>query len=1278
MRHGWKEWWRSMQSRRKSLAIFAGALIALCVMGRSASAQIVTGTVTGTVKDVQGGLVPGATVILVSERQATKLGPVVSDVTGAYVFPNVPPGTYTVEVSLSGFKTGKHTTLEVGGGGRVVVPVMTLETGGVTEYVVVTSQAPQIQAASGERSGTVESQQLQALPIGGTGASATHTMMNFITLLPGISNAGGGAQQRRTGGGGQDNVMLDGLSALDTGNNGVMTGMDLPVDAVGEIRVLTSGYSAEYGRSSGLQVSAVTRSGTNRFSGTIYTYERTSDWAANSWQNSKNNDPKAVLKERDWGFTAGGPIGRPGGNNKLFFFFANEMRPREQGGTTRRFRVPTALERVGDFSETRDNNGALFNAIYDPLTGLAKSQCVQGGASTGCFRSGGVTGRIPISRLYGPGLAVLNQYPMPNVTQATGTSYNYERQDVQQETLQYHINTKVDYQMTQGLRLTWKVNSQNARILPAFGQMPGITDALQKFPLSFNTSWGANWSINSTTFLEATYGINQNRLGTPSVSPLSNRNNVVCPSNVAALAANCTAGAMPFLFADAGVMNTDFYEHGALQTIGVPFLEGNRLVMPPQFNYGTTRIAGAPPSINYPGFMNINRIQQANVSVTKVMGRHTAKAGLYFEHSFKAQNTGGNTSFQGVLNVGVDTANPLDSQFPFSNMALGAFSTYAQGSKFLEGNFFYNNLEWYLQDNWKVNRRLTLDYGLRVAHDGPYTDNFKQVANFFEDKWALSNAPFLYVPGCVTANPCTGNNRQAKDPRTGALLGVGSTSLIGSVIVGSGDFANGMRRAGDGIADAGYTYPKVAVAPRFGAAYDVSGDQTMVLRGSVGLYFDRPDGNVAFGTVANPPTATGLTQQWGLLADIANSKLSFGPVPNIVVNRYDSALPKDVQWNIGLQKQLPWASAIDVAYVGHHAFDTLAAQQNGSPVNINTIDLGTTLPGGPGIDPTATTANTAMNNNLLRPYRGYQNINIQWPMWERTFHSLQSSFNRRFRNGLQFGVSHTWTLSDKGNTGLVGPQLRINHNADGSWFVRPDQAVAEKLFEDQGTVKHIIKGNFVYDLPDVTKSGGLWRAIGAVANDWQIAGVIAIDSGEPYSLTYSYNSGSTGQALTGSPDYSGRIVLNDLGALGSGCSSNQYAQINNTMISATSGVSAVRSSALGGPQIGSVGLESGRNYLTGCKNRMVDLAIQRTIRLPGGRALELRLDLYNAFNQVIYSARQTNLQLNSTTDQTVRNSQFLATGAVDPTRLEPENAGFGAATNAQQPIRVQGQVRFRF
>jgi hypothetical protein len=1251
-------------------AAFAAG-VALGLMTSPATAQITTGTITGSVHDNQGGVVPGATVTLVSEARSLNVGTTVTNAEGTYAFPNIATDTYRIEVSLAGFKTTSRGGLQLSGGDRMALPVLVLEVGGVSDRVDVVAETPLVQAASGERSTTIGKVQLDNLPI------QSRTFLSFLSLQAGIVNNstdGGGSQMRRIGGGGQDNVMLDGLSALDTGNNGIMGGMNLPVEAIAEVKVMTSGYSAEYGRSSGAQITAVTRSGSNRFSGGIYDVERNSDWNANSWANKKNGNAKAIDKERDWGFTLGGPLGKPGGNNKLFFFYTQEFRPRENGGGTVNYRMPTELERRGDFSQTLDNNGALYNFIYDASTGLPKTAC-SATDQRACYASGGVLGRVPMSRLYGPGVAWLNMFPMPNTEQVAGQAWNYRTTTPIRNNLDYLPTIKVDFQANPDLRLGWKMNSQNSRIVVNPGNLPGITDTLEPFPFSFNTSWNANYTITPSMFIEATYGINQNRLGSPPVSQISNRNNVVCPSDLVAAIPDCTMGSIGYLFPDAGIVDPGTYQAKALAAMGTPFFENGQIFLPPQINFAGTRIGNGPNNLTaYPGWLNINRIQQANVSVTKLQGRHTFKAGLYIEHSFKAQNQ--NANFQGTLNVNVDTNNPIDSQMAFSNLALGIYNSFNQQARLIEGNFTYKNIEYFLQDNWKWNNRLTLDYGARFYHDGPYVDKFRQVASFFQDRWSLANAPYLYVPGCVNnANPCSGNNRQAKDPRTGNLLGVGSSGLIGSAIVGSGDAANGMVVAGQGISNAGYTWPSFAVAPRFGGAYDVNGDQKMVLRGAVGLYFDRPDGNVAFGTVGNPPTAGSLTQQWGTLQDLSSSRLAFGPVPTINMNKYDSAIPKDLQWNLGVQRALPWASSMDISYVGHHAFHVLAGTQNGNPVNINTIDLGTTTSAA-GQDPTQT--GVALNNNLLRPFRGYSNINIQWPRFTRTFHSMQMIYRRSFRNGFTFELQDTWTLYDKGTTGLPGPTLRLDHGADGSWSIRDDQAEANRLFGNQGTARHLFRANFVFDLPDLRSENKALRAVSQVVNDWQLSGIYRGDTGGFYDVGYSYNSGPTGAQLTGSPDYSARPYILDLAALGSGCSRDQYLQIKNALVPSTSGASPMISTAVAGPQVGSVGLESGRNLLNACGDRRFDFAIQRTIRLGGGRALVLRADVYNAFNTVIFSGRQTQLQMNSVTDQTVRNSQFLADGTMDPARERPNQAGFGAANNAMGPRTVQVQARFTF
>jgi hypothetical protein len=202
----------------------------------------------------------------------------------------------------------------------------------------------------------------------------------------------------RFGGGGQNNIMMDGVSTMDTGNNGQLLAMT--PEAIAEVKVLTSGYQAEYGRSSGLQITAVTKSGTNQYHGSIYDVLRNSDWNSNAWANKINGTPKAVDKQSDWGYTFGGPFGKAGGHNKLFFFYSQEYRPRNAANTLRQFRVPTPEERAGDFSASLDNNGAPIPALKDAV-------------------GAGIAGnRIPTSALYPTGVNILNLYPMPNNTGA--------------------------------------------------------------------------------------------------------------------------------------------------------------------------------------------------------------------------------------------------------------------------------------------------------------------------------------------------------------------------------------------------------------------------------------------------------------------------------------------------------------------------------------------------------------------------------------------------------------------------------------------------------------------------------------------------------------------------------------------------------------------------------------------------------------------------------------------------------------------------------------------
>jgi hypothetical protein len=1259
------------------LLVATGLMIAHTLVSSPVIAQITTGTVSGNVRDGQGGVIPGATVVLISETRGTRTAPALTNETGNYVFPNVTADTYTVEVTLDAFKTVRRTGIAVSGGDRVGVPPLTLEPGALAETVTVTAESPLVQTQSGERSFAVTSTQIENLPI------ARGNFTSLTAFTPGVVSGGASAGGTRLGGAGQNNIMMDGISAMDTGNNGQMLNMN--VDAIGEVKILTQGYQAEFGRSSGLQITAVTKSGSNRFRGSGYDIMTNSDWNENSWVNQKNGDPKPKTSTKTLGYTIGGPVGSPGGNNKLFFFYSHEYRPQTtaiNNGNPIRIRVPTALERAGDFSQTRDNNGALFSLIKDPNSTLPCTATNTGG----CFQAGGVLGRIPADRVYGAGLALLSRYPLPNVTQGPGSNYNYEVAAPTIANLTQQPAIRIDYQLSSKLRFTGKYSGQRARRLITPGTIQGFNDVLNPYPFITNYGVTVNYTMNSSTFLEGTYGFIRNQLaGGASIGATGTGGILVSPSaNLSNLSG------FPLLYPNAGAVDERYYAFGVLNDLNPAWFDGKNINLPPAFGWGN-RIMGTagvgalpgPPNQVFPGFLNINRTQDVAISLTKVWASHTIKAGFYNNHSFKAQNTGAggvpNLGFQGYVNFGNDTNNALDTGFGFANAAVGVFTQYLQQSKLIEGSMIYNNTEFYLQDNWKATPRLTLDYGMRFTRQQPQHDQFQQMSNFFPSLWSLSAAPLLYLSGCNNgATVCTGNARNAVDPRTGQILtapGAANTAAaIGTVVPNSGNLTNGIRQAGDGIAKTSYVWPKLVVAPRFGMAYDLTGNQTIVLRAGGGLFYDRPDGNTVFSIPGNPPISTSQDLRNGQLQTLGSGLSTVG-VPALIVFQYNAQVPSSWQWQGGVQMALPWAAALDVSYVGNRGFNRLRAFQGGSggAVDLNAVDIGAAYLArnqDPTLAPSPVPGATAYTTNLLRAFRGLSGVNEQQTQFWDEYHSIQTSLNRRMRNGLAFGTNYTLGLSLKGNTGL---QQRFQHAPDGTISVRADQAAYEKLNENLALQRHVIKSYAVWDLPNAPARFG--RVGGYLLNDWQISGVLTAGSAPNapagqtnnqsngrYDLNYTYQNNGANVNLTGSPDYAGRIAY--IGDPGSGCSSNQYAQFN--------------TAAVTGPQYGSVGMESGRNLLGGCPDKTVDLAVARNIRLGGNRTLQFRVDAFNVFNVVVINDRERNVIYRSPTDLTIVNSQTLPDGSIDPARRTPRTAGFGAATAAQPMRNLQVQIRFGF
>jgi hypothetical protein len=1222
----------------------AALVLLVCAVASPAGAQVTTASVTGTVKDPQGGVLPGATVTLLNDAQRTRGAPAVTSPDGDFVFPNVSPGRYTIQVEMPGFKTLKRSGVDVSPGSQVPLGTLILELGGAAEVVNVRGETPVIQSSTGERSFTISPEEVESLPL------ADRNFATLAGLAPGVDGTG------RIGGGGATNFMMDGVGTMDTGNNGLL--MAVNVESIAQVKVLTSGYQAEFGRSSGLQITAVTKSGTNRIRGSIYDVERNSSWNSNSKTNKLNGDPKAVTKQKDWGFSVGGPIGRPGGVNKLFFFYSQEFQPRTAGNDVVRHRMPTALERAGDFSQTTDNNGNPYPYIRDVSTGLPCNAA----NTQGCFQDGGVIGRIPPDRLYVPGLNILKMFPMPTGMSGPGQAYNYENTRPKESLIAYQPALRVDYQPFPRLRAGVKYTGWIQRKQTINGSIPGWNDTRMQNPTISTIVGTATYNLSSTMFLEGSVGRSGNELAGCGLAGTVTFCTSALPMNDISNRINAGLGNLPFLFPDANVLSPDYYAYGVMESVKPPMWDGVRLQMPPGFTWGG-RVANSPPNVPFPGFLNINTTKDVSISLTKLAGRHALNAGFFNTHSYKAQQRGG---WNGTITFTNDVNNPLDSQFPYANAALGTFSAFNQASKYVEGLFVYDNTEGYVQDNWKVNSRLTLDYGVRLVHQQPQYDSLGQASNFLADKWVRSAAPSLYLAMCPNnASSCAAGDRQARNPLTGESLGANSVLAIGTLVPGSGNTTNGLFLSGQGISKTTYNWPALAFAPRFGAAYDVTGRQRLVVRGGAGLFFDRPDGNSIYSQVQNPPTYKNITVRYGQLQRLGTGGLATEGPPALSVYEYNSKLPSSWQWNSGMQMMLPWAASLDVAYVGHHSYNLLQS------VNLNAVDFGAAfLPENqdPTLPAVVTPGARAVSQDLLRSYRGYGAITQQWGRGWRTYHSLQLSLQRRFKKNLSFGFNDTISLSDRQSIGA-----RVEHGPDGSYSLRSDQKEAERLLGTTVGTRHIMRGSFIFDPPRLRSRFAILKMVGQVVNDWRLSSIWSGRTGSankldgtPYTIAYSYQNGGGNVNLSGSPDYGARVRI--VGDPGRGCSRNVYQQFNPT--------------AFEGPLYNSVGLESGAGYLRGCFLSTLDLSIARTIRLGAARTqrnLQLRVDLFNAPNSAIITARATTINLTNPNDPvTITNLPYAADGTVIPARSRPRGAGVGVATDYQSPRRVQVQARFSF
>jgi hypothetical protein len=1201
----------TVRSLRARLAIVASCVCTALVaqLPQPALAQVTSASVAGVIRDSQGAVIPGATVTLTSTTRGTTFS-TVSTAEGDFTFPTVEPDTYSLRVTMDGFKTAERASVVTHPGDRLALGVITIEVGAVTETISVAARATELQTQSAERNYTVEGEAVKNIAQNG------RSFFGLAFLAPGVvstQNTGVptgdaatmSANGQRTN---SNNVQIDGITDMDTGNNGGPM-VALSLDSVQEVKLLTSNYQAEYGRAAGAQLTAVTKSGGRDFHGSAYWFRRRDDLNANTWINNKSTPkvPVPILNQRDLGYTIGGPVllpGRGADNAKLFFFFSQEYQKRLNPQTTpQRVRVPTALERQGDFSQTRDASGNLFPYIKDSTTGLPCSAS----DTRGCFQDGGVLGKIPQNRLYQLGMNVLKIFPDENSPGTLTQGFNYVTQEPTSQPERQDL-LRMDWNASDAWRINGKIlNNQSNRLLPYGSFVLGTNlppfAATYLFPRR-GYSLGASAALNNSTFVELTYGYSHNSID-------------ILP----------------------GAGNENHFTRAGLALTGFPSIFPNAVQMdfPPQFTWDGGRISTNPnyrPNFgtsNAP-FTNFNSTQDVVGSLTKLWGRHTAKLGLYYHHSLKPQSSF--ASANGTVGFGTDSSNPLDTGFPFANAALGVYTTYQQASGYFIGNYIYNNVEWYVQDNWKATNRLTLDYGLRFYWIQPQQDTLGQTANFLPNKWDPSQAPRLYYPALDASGTLI-----AIDKATGQTT---SGANVGRIVPNTGSITNGVFQAGKGVEQGLYENRGVQYAPRFGFTFDLLGTQTVIMRGGAGMFYDRPQGNTVFDLLRNPPTTLEPTLNNGRLQDLGQGPLVLAP-PQLIAYDHQGKIPTVYAYNLGFQIRLPMDSVLDVSYVGSQSRHLLQRR------NINAPAYGAAyLPENqdPTKSPSTIPGNNAYLLNLLRPYRGFADILYIEPVANSNYNSLQTSVNRRFKNGLLMAVSYTWgkalgTLSADlpGATAIGAPRNdAFQHQANYAPldFDRRNQFIA----------------NFVYELPHTAKSG----ILGGVLNNWQVSGVYRLESGQPYTVTVNIP-GISPYTLTGTQQLeAARVRIN--GDPGSGYSDNPYKMFDTSVFAP--------------PQPGSTGLESSKNYMNRAYTNNLDLSVAKRFSLGGARRLELRIDAFNALNHTQFLDINTQMTVRSLTDPTITNLPYDAAGnLVNPT-------GFGAVTNTRPPRQVQLLARFQF
>jgi Carboxypeptidase regulatory-like domain len=1133
-----------------------------------------TASITGTVTDKSGAVVPGATVTVTSPSVGVTRT-VMTNPSGAYLVAELSAGTYILTVSAAGFKQWEadNIVLRVAQNARVDVKLTVGEIN--TKVVVEGSNVAQVETQSSEIGGTITGTEINQLELNG------RNFTQLVTLVPGVSNQTGlddnpvgayGNVSFSFNGGREEynNWQLDGGDLLDNGSNDTID-IFPSLDSIGEVQVLTSNYGAQYGKNGSGTIIAETKSGTNQFHGDVYEFVRNDMFNARNFFDQTTAPPS--YKKNDFGYTIGGPIFIPNHYNtkkdKTFFFWSEEWRRESVPGQNFNQAVPTDAERQGNFTDLcPDPNGSFNDCPVNPSTGQY----------------------MPIVPVDANARDILAMIPHANAgvnAQCGGwacfvaapSEPTYWREEL----------IRIDHNITPSERLMFRFAHDSWNTVTPIVLDYGITTS--SFPTIQTRFLGPGESavarltstFSSTLMNEFVASYVWDGLTTTNVGPWQRPASMT----MTGLFNNGFGGKLP------GVVLNESHTADS----GGPDGAGNA------YSGGFTEDPAFPP------WGNSNPTYSYRDNVVKIIGNHNLNFGAYAE--FAQKNEPGVPDVQGLLTFDVtDTA--VTTGNAFADMLMGNIASYQQTN--LQPKYYnrYKIVEPYIQDDWHILPRLTLNLGLRLSLFGTYREKYKQAYNWESQIWNPTNAPAIDPNTDALIDPATGNPLPPTDPR----------------------IYNGIVQCGAPGVPAGCLKGHLFnPAPRIGFAWDPFGNEKMAVRGGYGIFFEHSNGNEGNteSLEGSPPLVQTPTQPniigYTNIGGGGATPLTF-PL-GVTAIGIKAVWPYVQQWNLDVQRELMPDTVLSVAYVGNkgthlnlqrdiNQLVPVPASQNpyspgeaidttpGDP-EFNT-DCNASTPGGQSAigvfnsggnetlyssGPIFGNLNAICGNSAdpYRPFTGFSDITSLEFSANSIYNALQVSL-RRTKGPLTMSLAYTYSHSIDDSSDRYDGSFVNSYNLSSTR--------ASSNFDQ----RHMLNITYVYDFPNFGLSG--WQRTAFA--EWEISGITSIQTGIPFTVTYPLDNAGVASAL-GSGSYPD--VVGDPNAPASSTSSCATAGGFGPTLYDCAAFAAPRGLTFG---------TAGRNLLNQPRTTNFDMALFKHFPIHESVGLEFRAEAFNVFNHTEWSS----------------------------------------------------------